>query len=43
MTGEHLLDALATRAHVLRVNLVVDEADELRRLLLTKLRGRWAI
>ena len=39
MTGEHLLDALAARAHVLRVTMVVDEADELRRLVVAKLRG----
>ena len=39
MTGEHLLDALAARTHVLRVTIVVEEADELRRLVLTKLRG----
>jgi hypothetical protein len=39
MTGEHLLDALAARAHVLRVTMIVEEADELRRLVLAKLRG----
>ncbi len=31
MAGEPLLAALAARAHVLPVTLVVDEADELRR------------
>jgi tetraacyldisaccharide 4'-kinase len=39
MTGEQLLDALAARAHVLRVTMVVEEMDELRRLVLAKLRG----
>jgi hypothetical protein len=39
MTGEHILDALAERAHVLRVTMVVDEMDELRRFVLAKLRG----
>ena len=39
MTGEHLLDALAARTHVLRVTMVVEEADELHRLVLAKLRG----
>ena len=31
--------ALAERAHVLRVTMVVDEMDELRRFVLAKLRG----
>ena len=38
MTGERLLDALFTRAHALPVTMVIDEADELRRLAMTKLR-----
>ena len=38
MTGERLLEALAARAHTLRVTMVVEEADEMRRLVLTKLR-----
>jgi tetraacyldisaccharide 4'-kinase len=38
MAGEPLLAALSSRAHVLPVTLVVEEADELRRLLLAKLR-----
>jgi tetraacyldisaccharide 4'-kinase len=37
MAGERLLDALLTRAHVLPVTMVFDQADELRRLLMTKL------
>ncbi|HEY5218142.1 MAG TPA: tetraacyldisaccharide 4'-kinase [Pseudolabrys sp.] len=36
MTGEPLLAALAQRAHVLPVTLVVDEADVLRSLVLAK-------
>ena len=38
MAGEPLLAALATRAHVLPVTLVVEEVDELRRLVLAKVR-----
>jgi hypothetical protein len=38
MSGDPVLTALATRAHVLPVTLKVDEADELRRLVLAKLR-----
>jgi tetraacyldisaccharide 4'-kinase len=38
MAGERLLEALATRAHALPVTMVVEEADELRRLIMTKLR-----
>ncbi|HEY5167209.1 MAG TPA: tetraacyldisaccharide 4'-kinase [Pseudolabrys sp.] len=38
MAGDPLLAALAARAHVLPVTLVVDEADDLRRLLLAKVR-----
>ena len=38
MAGERLLDALFTRAHALPVTMVVDEADELRRLIMTKLK-----
>jgi tetraacyldisaccharide 4'-kinase len=38
MTGKPPLAALATRAHVLPVTLLVDEADELRRRLLAKVR-----
>ena len=38
MAGERLLEALATRAHVLPVTMVVEEADELRRLIMTRLR-----
>ena len=38
MTGEPLLAALAAKAHVLPVTLVVEEADALRALLLAKLR-----
>ncbi len=38
MAGERLLDALVTRAHTLPVTMVVEEADELRRLTTTKLR-----
>jgi tetraacyldisaccharide 4'-kinase len=38
MAGEPLLTALATRAHVLPVTLVVEEVDELRRLVLAKAR-----
>lgn len=38
MAGDQLLQALATRAHTLPVTMVVDEADELRRLVMTKLR-----
>jgi tetraacyldisaccharide 4'-kinase len=33
MAGEPLLEALATRAHVLPVTMMVDGADELRRLI----------
>ena len=38
MVGEPLLAALAEKTHVLPVTLVVDEADELRALMLAKLR-----
>jgi len=38
MTGEPLLAALAARAHVLPVTMVVEEADELRALVLAKIR-----
>jgi len=39
MAGERLLEALAARAHTLPVTMVVDEANELRRLMATRLRG----
>lgn len=39
MAGEQLLGALATRAHTLRVTMMVKEGDELRQLLASKLRG----
>jgi tetraacyldisaccharide 4'-kinase len=38
MAGEPLLAALAEKTHVLPVTLVVDEAEELRALILAKLR-----
>ena len=38
MAGEPLLAALAEKTHVLPVTLAVDEADELRALVLAKLR-----
>jgi hypothetical protein len=38
MAGEPLLAALAAKTHVLPVTLAVIEADELRALVLTKLR-----
>jgi len=38
MAGEPLLAALAAKVHVLPVTLVVDEADELRRTVLAKIR-----
>jgi tetraacyldisaccharide 4'-kinase len=38
MTGERLLEALAARAHTLQVTMVVEEADELRQLVMSKLR-----
>ena len=38
MAGEPALAALAAKAHVLPVKLVVEEADELRKLVLAKLR-----
>lgn len=38
MAGEPLLAALAAKTHVLPVTLVVKEADDLRRLVLAKLR-----
>ena len=38
MAGERILDALAARAHTLTVTMVVKEADELRRLVMAKLR-----
>ncbi len=37
MAGEHILDALS-HAHTLPVTMIVKEADELRRLVMTKLR-----
>ena len=39
MAGDALLAALAARTHVLPVTLVVTEIDELRKLVLAKLRG----
>jgi tetraacyldisaccharide 4'-kinase len=38
MAGEPLLAALAEKTHVLPVTMVVQEADELRRMVLAKLR-----
>lgn len=38
MAGEPLLEALAKRAHTLPVTMLVEEADELRRLIVTKVR-----
>src|SRR5262249_32357117 len=38
MAGEQLLEALARRAHTLPVSMVVEGADELRRLVVSKLR-----
>jgi len=38
MTGEPLLGALATRAHPLRVSMTVEDTDELRKLVLSKLK-----
>jgi tetraacyldisaccharide 4'-kinase len=38
MTGEPLLEALAKRAHVLPVTMAVKEMDELRRLILEKIK-----
>jgi hypothetical protein len=38
MASEPLLEALSTSAHVLPVTLVVNEADELRKLALEKIR-----
>jgi tetraacyldisaccharide 4'-kinase len=38
MAGERLLGALATRAHTLPVTMVVQEADELRQLVMSRLR-----
>lgn len=38
MAGERLLEALAIRAHTLPVTMVVEEAGELRRLVMSKLR-----
>jgi tetraacyldisaccharide 4'-kinase len=38
MAGDPLLEALASRAHTLGVTMVVEEADELRRLVTSKLR-----
>jgi tetraacyldisaccharide 4'-kinase len=37
MAGERLLEALAARAHTLKVTMMVKEADELRSLLASKL------
>jgi tetraacyldisaccharide 4'-kinase len=39
MKGERLLEALATRTHILRVDMAVEETDELRRLVAAKLGG----
>jgi len=39
MAGEQLLGALAARAHTLRVTMMVEEAGELRQLLISKLRS----
>jgi tetraacyldisaccharide 4'-kinase len=39
MAGERLLEALFTRAHALRVTMMFDEADELRRLITTRQRS----
>jgi tetraacyldisaccharide 4'-kinase len=38
MAGEQLLGALATRAHTLPVTMVVDEPDDLRQLVMSRLR-----
>ena len=38
MAGERLLEALATRAHTLPVTMVVDELDDLRQLVMSRLR-----
>jgi tetraacyldisaccharide 4'-kinase len=38
MKGEPLLEALASRAHTLGVTMLVEEAEELRRLVLSRLR-----
>src|SRR5262249_41745899 len=38
MAGEPLLEALASRAHTLGVTIFVEEADELRRLAISKFR-----
>jgi tetraacyldisaccharide 4'-kinase len=38
MAGERLLEALATRAHTLPVTMVVDEPDDLRQLVMSRLR-----
>lgn len=38
MTGEPVLAALSAKAHVLPVTLVVEEAEELRRMALSKMR-----
>ncbi len=38
MAGDPLTEALAARVHVLAVTLEIEEADELRRLAMTKLR-----
>jgi tetraacyldisaccharide 4'-kinase len=38
MAGERLLGALATRAHTLPVTMVVDEPDDLRQLVMSRLR-----
>ena len=38
MAGERLLGALATRAHTLPVTMVVQEANELRQLVMSRLR-----
>jgi tetraacyldisaccharide 4'-kinase len=38
MAGDPLLEVLASRAHKLAVTMLVEEADELRRLVTLKLR-----
>jgi tetraacyldisaccharide 4'-kinase len=38
MAGDPLLEALALRAHTLRVSLVVEQPDELQRLMMSNLR-----
>jgi hypothetical protein len=38
MAGDPLLEALALRAHTLAVTMIVQEADELRRIVMSKFR-----